>query len=263
MATNKIIPINKTWKHVVEVKEITNEIKYPFGSTVHSWAKRLALKQPGKHISGYLYTLFEVFFTELEEYKGPNVPRKEYEYYYTITETLLVELDWLYKLKSNFTSNSTNERFKINIDAEDIRVFTNDLHMLHVDFTANFKRLENNNSRTQIYENKKSELESSIIRLNLQIKQIESDPFYQVYKEGNPKNTNTNATRINYAAGTFPIMGHTRQKAVAAKQKANLATAKHNLEITKKDLQQLESNYTRNNPRTIKGGTRKKKRTPK
>jgi len=266
--SSRVMAANNERGHVVEVKEITNEIKYPFGSTVHSWAKRLAPKQPGKRISGTLYKLFEVFFTEIEEYKGPNVPRKEYEYYYTITETLLVELDWLYKLKSNFTANSTNERFKINIDAEDIQVFKHDLRMLEVDFTANFKRLENINSRTHTYKNKKRELESAKIRLEQQIKQIESNPFYEVYytKEGTPRNTTTNTTRMNYTVGALPIMGNARQKAAAATQHVNLTKAKEELETTRKNIQQLKSNYTRNissiKSRTISGGTRKKKRTP-
>ena len=260
---------NNEWGHVVEVKEITNAIKYPFGSTVHSWAKRLAPKQLGKKISGFLYTLFKVFYTKLEEYKGPNVPRKEYAYYYTITETLLADLDWLYKLKTNFTANSTNERFKINIDAEDIRVFKHDLHMLEVDFTANFKRLELANSRTLLYTKKREELELAKIRLEQAIKIIESDPFYKVYynTKENSKTATINATRMNFATGSLPIMGNNPQKAAAAKKKADRNELVEKVKTTEKAIQQLERNYKRNrsstNSRTIKGGTRKKKRTPK
>jgi hypothetical protein len=256
MATIKMTPKNNSWDHIV-----LDKIKYPFGFTVYSWAKRLAPKQTGKKISGHLKRMFDVFYTKLDQYEGPQDPRKEYEYYYSITEALLVELDWISKLKSSiFTNkNSANERFKINIDAEDIRVFQADLQLLKDDF-----RREHNYKASTI----RRDLETRKIRLQTRIKTLKSDPIYKTYYTNNGMSrAPLHANRMNFGTGALPILGNAPLKASAARKKAELDELGKELIAAEKAMEQLISTYEHNrsriNSRSVRGGgTRKKKRTP-
>jgi hypothetical protein len=247
-------------------------IKDLFQMKVSGWWDTLIKKNTRNNQKEYLRNTYFIPYTQT------LIGASNYDMYMKLSNELIDHLNGLVDYRSRRSRGNMDPRFydlALVVTDENIKRFRSDLGeiKLAIDKLLVVKPPVVNNT-TQKYRNTRKRLDTNKKSLNRRINELKSDHFYQTYYSNNgTSKVPVNATRMNFGTGMLPIMGNASQRRAANTKKAELNSLLKELADKEKEIDQLERNYTTAMEAlaasreaaagSLRGGTRKKKRTPK